>query len=689
MSKTLRNVLDSNIFFISVITLITLFLFKPLFSEGYPSWADNSTVPVLNMSRFNSKSNFTYAEHYHGLIYNANEILMNFIPNKISLILNIFTEDTRILSILWVVLPYIVMNICMYLSLFNVFEEKRLSFLLTLFFMFSPLSFSQIAYGWSWPSYSIAFGLLFISYLIKYLRYPRFKYVVIMSLVSVIGTINIANFYAFVVGALVYFLLYVVINKLNFKVVYKNYKGILFLPIISILINLYWIIPTIPMSENLAQNFFLTDIYPSSILTSINTFSFTTTFATFDAYQNVFRFFNSNFFIILNYLFLLVVFYYVLKNLNNSLLALFFSLYLFFFGLSLGKNFSILWKPFQILPGAYIIRSPQLKFFPVLFYFLSLSVGWIIKEYKPKLLIYTLYVVIVLGIFGFCNGNLFSYWGNVTPPEDYKEVVEKLDTRDSRYETVAVFPKIWGMTTINWLDDRYASPIMHSMIYNPLIIYNNWNTSVVPTYIKDAYIDPLVNIPEVLGSGNVKYVLVHKDYSNYSVDMDLFNTEGFTKIAGGENIDLFEVSDHLYKGLFYSGEMNLSYERISPVMHTFKLDPGRSVTFNRQHDVSLKLYDRKDIEETGYYDCNFKIGDLNFCDILLLKVKPLPKQPIGKDYKNNWILPENSSGSYVVYYEPQIYFYIGLIISFVAFILHVLYLLLAKESDKNKQVVLN
>jgi len=292
MSKTLRNVLDSNIFFISVITLITLFLFKPLFSEGYPSWADNSTVPVLNMSRFNSKSNFTYAEHYHGLIYNANEILMNFIPNKISLILNIFTEDTRILSILWVVLPYIVMNICMYLSLFNVFEEKRLSFLLTLFFMFSPLSFSQIAYGWSWPSYSIAFGLLFISYLIKYLRYPRFKYVVIMSLVSVIGTINIANFYAFVVGALVYFLLYVVINKLNFKVVYKNYKGILFLPIISILINLYWIIPTIPMSENLAQNFFLTDIYPSSILTSINTFSFTTTFATFDAYQNVFRFFN-------------------------------------------------------------------------------------------------------------------------------------------------------------------------------------------------------------------------------------------------------------------------------------------------------------------------------------------------------------------------------------------------------------
>jgi hypothetical protein len=70
-------------------------------------------------------------------------------------------------------------------------------------------------------------------------------------------------------------------------------------------------------------------------------------------------------------------------------------------------------------------------------------------------------------------------------------------------------------------------------------------------------------------------------------------------------------------------------------------------------------------------------------------VKPLPKQPSDNDYKNNWITPTDSSGSYVVYYEPQIYFYIGLIISFVAFILHILYLLLARDSDKNKRMVLN
>ncbi len=103
----------------------------------------------------------------------------------------------------------------------------------------------------------------------------------------------------------------------------------------------------------------------------------------------------------------------------------------------------------------------------------------------------------------------------------------------------------------------------------------------------------------------------------------------------------------------------------------------------------MKLYDERDIRDVGYYNCNFSIGDLNFCDILLLEANPLPKQPLDETYKNNWILPEDSSGSYVVYYEPQIYFYIGLIISFLAFIAQVLFLLFAKDSDKNKRMVLN
>lgn len=691
MSKILRKLLNLHLFFIIFIVIITLFIFRELFSEGYPSWADNSAIPVLNMGSFYSSSNFTYSERFHGLVYNSNEILMNFLPNKIASVFNIFFSEPRVLSIIWVVLPYITLNICLYFSFFNVFHKKRLSFLLTLFYIFSPWNLSLVAYGWSWTTYSIASGILFLSYFIRYLENPKFKNIVAMSLLSILGFINIAAFYAVLLCAFMYFLIHMLVNKLTLSEIYSLYKKLLLLPLIIFLINFYWILPIFPMSRELNSGFDnLPQIYPTSILTHLNTFFFTTNFSSFGEFLPIFNFFNSFLFRIIYILFLLAVLWHILKNISHdNKLKIYLSMYLLIFGLSLGVNFRVLWIVFQSLPGAFMIRSPQLKFYPILFFLLALLVGQIIQKYNLKKFVYFAFLVVFFGIIGFVRSGLFSYWSNITPPEDYKEVVKVLNSPDNKYFTVAEFPEIWGTTKISWLNDRYATSILNSMIYNPLIIYNKWNTAVIPEYLKEVYANPFTNIPEILGRGGVKYVLVHKDYSNFHVKQDFSSMEGLSKVVGGSNIDLFEVSDFFYKGLFYSGEKNLEYERINPVMHVFKVKPGEQITFNRQHDISLKLYDKKDIEEVGYYGCKFSIGDLNFCDILLLKVKPLPKQSLGKDYKNNWILPENSSGSYVVYYEPQIYFYIGLIISFIAFILHILYLLVAKESDKNKEMGLN
>ena len=113
--KKLSKLFDSNIFNLSFIIIITLLIFRPLFSDGYPGWADNSTPPVLNMEKFNDISNFTYAEHQHGLIYNSNVILMNFLPNKIALVLQRVTPDEKLLAISWLILPYLTLNIFIYL----------------------------------------------------------------------------------------------------------------------------------------------------------------------------------------------------------------------------------------------------------------------------------------------------------------------------------------------------------------------------------------------------------------------------------------------------------------------------------------------------------------------------------------------------------------------------------------------
>ncbi|MBW6441969.1 hypothetical protein K0B04_03670 [Patescibacteria group bacterium] len=445
------------------------------------------------------------------------------------------------------------------------------------------------------------------------------------------------------------------------------------------------------MSRELNSGFDnLPKIYPTSILTYLNTFFFSTNFSLFEEFSSIFKFFNSFLFRIFYIFFLLAVLWYILKNAtHDKKLKTYLFLYLLLFGLSLGVNFSLLWVAFQSLPGAFMIRSPQLKFYPILFFLLTLLVGRVIQKYNPKKFIYFTFSVVFFGVIGFARSGPFSYWSNVTPPCDYREVIKVLNNSDSKYFTVAEFPEIWGTPKISWLNDRYATPILNSMIYNPLIIYNKWNTAVIPEYLKEVYTNPSTDIPAILGRGGVKYVLVHKDYSNFRVKKDFSSMEGLSKVVGGENVDLFEVSEHFYKDLFYSEVKNLEHERINPIMQVVKIKPGEQLTFNRQYDVSLKLYDEKDIRNMGYYDCNFSIGDLNFCDILLLKVNPLSKEPLDKDHKNNWILPENSSGSYVVYYEPQIYFYIGLIISFVAFILNVLYLLLVRDSTKNKRIVLN
>ena len=571
------------------------------------------------------------------------------------------------------------------------FRERCLSFLLALFYIFSSWNLSLIGYGWSWTTYSIAAGVLFLSYFIRYLEYLKFRDVVIMSLISIFGFINIAAFYAVLLSACIYFFIYILVNKIKLREVCALYKNLLFLPFISLLINFYWILPIGPMSRELNSGFdSLPQIYPTNILTHLNTFFFSTNFSLFGEFSSIFRFFNSFLFKIFYILFMIVIFWRISKNVNHdSKLKTYLSVYLLVFGLSLGLNFRILWTAFQYLPGAFMIRSPQLKFFPLLFFFLSLMIGLIISKYKSKIVISFTILMICLGIYGFSKGQLFSYWNNTNLPDDYEDVISELSTSDNKYKTIAEFPKIWGATKISWKNDRYYTPAINAILYNPIITYNNWNTSVVPKFISLAYEDEDSDVAEILGGGGVRYILAHRDYKDFPLNYDFTNLPHISTVVVGKNVSLFKVEDSFYKPLFYSDEQNLEYERINPVMHVVKVKPGERLTFNRQHDVSLKLYDEEDIRNAGYCNCNFSIGNLNFCDILLLKVKPLPKQPSDNDYKNNWITPTDSSGSYVVYYEPQIYFYIGLIISFVAFILHILYLLLARDSDKNKRMVLN
>jgi len=653
-------------------------------SGGYPSWADNSSQEVLNMERFNNESNFTYAEYANGLIYNSNVILTYFLINKVFVVLDIFL-DTHSLSILWVFLPYLTLYLSVYFSLVNIFKRNSLSFFLTMFYIFSLHNFTQVAYGWSTTIYSQAFSFLLISYFIKYLRSPLIKYILVISVLTLVAFINIAHFYGVALFCIMLIVVSVLINNLNIREIANSYKTLLLLPILSLLLNSYWILPNFFMSREVAFNYSIENIYSSSIYTFFNSFNFINNFSS-DSILSVimFHYFNSVLYRLLFFSLLVAVFYHLYRNfLKNKPALVFFSLYLLVFSLSMGENSGLIWRIFNMLPGSFIIRSPQLKFYPILFFLLLILVGYVLERGGVKSTERIFLAVILAGIFCFFKGDLFSYWTNIKLPSDYVEVVNYLNSDNRKYYTVMEFPKTSGPPTISWRNDIYVIPLINSMISNPLV-QKTWGDGAVPVYLREAYGEGSVEIANVLGRGGVKYVLVHHDFSNFPMKTDFSNIPGINQVVYGENVDLFEIEDRLYKPLFFSRDKNLGFTRISPVMHTVVAEPGTTVTFNRQHDVSLVMYDDRDLEDVGYHNCNFSIGDLNFCDILLLKVKPLPKQPLDNDYKNNWITPTDSSGSYVVYYEPQIYFYIGLIISFLAFLLHVFLLVKLSLSERRE-----
>ena len=691
MLSLFKRVVGLEVVHVVLLIFLTILLFKPIiFNPGYPSWSDNANYPVLNMDRYGDISNFSYSDKHSGLVYNSNILLTEFFANKLALILNHYISDQRNLSVVWVIFPYIVMSISMYISIKNVIGKSKISFLLTTLYIFSLVGLTNVSSGWVTTSYSQAGGLLFLSFFVRYLRERNLKDIFIMSFVSLASFTNIANMYGNLIVCFFMLAIWVLLYGKSLKETLYLYRHLLLLPLLVAAMNFYWLLPLPFMSRQAGFSFDLKNIYSSDSYTFINTFNFVSNFSLFKPAQEVFGFFNSGLYRTLFTIFLVSVIYSAsLKLRGDKFLVFLFTGYLLLFVLSMGDRVSLMWDLLQQLPTSFLIRSPQLKFYTTEFFFLSTIAGYLIANYRTRELLYIISALIFVGAVDFSKGKIFSHWSNISIPDDYIEIVYYLSREDNKHETVMKFPPTNGGPRLKWRDDIYTYPILDSMLYNPIVV-RTWGDSMVPIYLRDVYHDSSLESSERLGDGGVRYVLVHKDYSNFPVKRDFKEDLGLEPVVSGDNVDLYRVSDEFYKPLFYSDDASfLTYKRINPVMHVVYASPGNLVTFNRQHDVSLKLYDNKDVEESGYYRCNFSIGDLNFCDVLLLKIKPLPKQPLDRDYKNNWILPENSSGSYVVYYEPQMYFYIGLVVSFMALILHILYLLKLGIDDRKEHLVLD
>lgn len=186
---------------------------------------------------------------------------------------------------------------------------------------------------------------------------------------------------------------------------------------------------------------------------------------------------------------------------------------------------------------------------------------------------------------------------------------------------------------------------------------------------------------------NIKYVLVHKDYINvfnwlpisFKKYSDYFDTI-WVKLLDNEYYNLYELSD--VRERIYTDSDNLEFEQISSVKYKIwikNLEDKETLHFLNNFNSNWKIYDPNWITNIPYSYKNISLltRDTFFGD----------SQEVHNKYANKWLIDKNtvinnfSKNSYVnnfdwsidvdliLFYKPQIYYYIGKIITFLTLLL--------------------
>jgi len=344
--------------------------------------------------------------------------------------------------------------------------------------------------------------------------------------------------------------------------------------------------------------------------------------------------------------------------------------------------FPFLWSVVKRLPGGFLFRSPQFRFFSPLMILLLLILGRVSKKNYNKFFCLITLIVLFFNVFAFFHGDMFGEAKNIVIPNDYKQVLSYLQEESNSHNTVLVLPKFDFTPDIIWRNSRvYAYPILDQLLQNPTIMHI-YSYDRVPRIFRSIYESryPIENLGMFLGKNNVRFILTYKDSSYFPLSTDLSRTNGITKIVSGENIDLYEVDISLMRGLIFTESGNVNYQRIAPGKYLIKSSlnensqTGCLVTFNREFDDNIVMFSLGNDNSSEIKAIN-KPG-FNLKDISLLKFPIVPKmyRKSNNGYGNTWDIC-NYEGNLLIYHYPQILFYIGTLVTGISFVFVFFYLL--------------
>jgi len=379
------------------------------------------------------------------------------------------------------------------------------------------------------------------------------------------------------------------------------------------------------------------------------------------------------------------------------------------------------------LPGFNLFRSPEKLFVFYPFFFLALLSLLLFYGKLPRITISVLLVLILLIPIPFFIRGIPAYLaqgdqiGNkytVQIPSDYQDMADEIN-EDFRQLSIVSLPYS-VVNSINWSNypkwEFSGFDVQHLLFKKLYISANVYDHVGLENNLsfKEYNETNEVNKDEflkLLQKFSGQYILLHKDISIYWLDNSetIFNTikelesdNTLLKLDSNEYFTLYELDEDNLVPLISSDGNGLSFQKINLTKYRINLKnitKKTHIRFHQSFNSQWKLYlvpnpNDSWCRSSHYYEimnvteCEITNKMIEVSDLGYILDKPIfdDVHSIVNDYSNGWIIDpgfvegnypsdyykENQNGDLeiemVLYFKPQSYFILGLIVSSIVFI---------------------
>ncbi len=430
------------------------------------------------------------------------------------------------------------------------------------------------------------------------------------------------------------------------------------------------------------------------------------------------------------YLLCLVIFLYIKDEFKNKKWIAFLFLNLFlFFNLALGAKSQLtgtgwiyLYENFPAF-GFFRSFSRFIILYFVLFIFLFI---FLFKDWKSRYKNYVLSVVIFLLLAAntiFFSGDFGGFITSAKVPKEYVAVNEKYFQGDESQYNILTLPNVpyesysWFLTDQRGTTGERISQSLYfrENFFSKPAAYNRYaiNLDARSNFLKSffTYNEGLLsssNFDQVVDTLNVRYVLIQKDLINILKDnapvsvekyLDYLNQDdAFVLKEDNASFALYENKDYLP----VASMRDMRFMKVNDAKYILSiknLKNTESLSFLQSYNEQWKLYletdsNDKDCDSVKYYEntqtteCKPAEGRVNRGDLSYLYRKTIfnDTHTIYNQYANGWEIDSdyikknfpkdaytvNPDGSIdlelTLYFNPQSYFYLGLIVSGIALV---------------------